>query len=78
MDDICDGGRTFTGIAEELKQKGAGNLILIVSHGIFSHGFEELFKHYSRIITTNSFRDIQNEEVEVIKVEELLTKNIKV
>lgn len=54
VDDICDGGGTFIGLAEELKKKNAGNLYLIVTHGIFSRGFKELAKHFKRIYTTNS------------------------
>ena len=42
VDDICDGGGTFIGLAQELKNKNAGKLYLAVSHGIFSKGFEEL------------------------------------
>ncbi|MEN0048646.1 MAG: ribose-phosphate diphosphokinase, partial [Bacteroidota bacterium] len=41
VDDICDGGRTFVGLAKALKAKGANRLYLAVSHGIFSRGFEE-------------------------------------
>ncbi|MDP2386870.1 MAG: ribose-phosphate diphosphokinase [Bacteroidota bacterium] len=37
VDDICDGGRTFTELAKALKLKNAGDLYLIVSHGIFVH-----------------------------------------
>lgn len=40
-DDICDGGGTFIGLAKELKAKGAGDLYLYVTHGIFSHGAKE-------------------------------------
>lgn len=65
VDDICDGGGTFIGLAEELKNKKAGNLYLAVSHGIFNKGFESL-SVFKRIFTTNSFKDIENENVEVI------------
>ncbi|PDS22752.1 ribose-phosphate diphosphokinase [Flavobacterium branchiophilum] len=68
VDDICDGGGTFVGLAQELKNKNAGKLYLAVSHGIFSKGFEAL-QDFDRIFTTNSFRDIENEKVEVIKIE---------
>lgn len=54
VDDICDGGGTFIGLAEELKKKNAGDLYLIVTHGIFSKGFKELAKHFKGIYTTNS------------------------
>jgi|9_EtaG_2_1085328.scaffolds.fasta_scaffold00281_14 ribose-phosphate pyrophosphokinase len=48
LDDICDGGRTFTELAKVLKEKGANNIYLYVTHGIFSKGlnnFSENFKH---------------------------------
>lgn len=48
VDDICDGGGTFLGLAKELKAKNAGNLYLAISHGIFSKGFDELEKHFTR------------------------------
>lgn len=57
VDDICDGGGTFIGLAEELKNKNAGKLYLAVSHGIFSKGFDELSKSFERIFTTNSVKD---------------------
>ena len=70
VDDICDGGGTFLGLAQELKNKNAGNLYLAVSHGIFSRGFEELNRFFSKIYTTDSFRNVN--EVEQISLEEIL------
>ena len=55
VDDICDGGRTFIEIAKVLKEQNAGNLHLIVSHGIFSNGFRELLKYFKTITTSNSW-----------------------
>jgi len=59
IDDICDGGGTFLGIAGELqKQHGdwwtAASLGLYVTHGIFSKGFGELNERFHHIYTTNS------------------------
>jgi ribose-phosphate pyrophosphokinase len=68
VDDICDGGGTFVGLAEELKNKNAGKLYLAVSHGIFNKGFEVL-DCFEKIFTTNSFKDFEGERVEVIKLE---------
>ena len=42
VDDICDGGGTFNGIAKILKDGGATEVILCVTHGIFSKGVEAL------------------------------------
>ena len=72
VDDICDGGGTFIGLAEELKKKNAGKLYLAVSHGIFSKGFEELEKYFTHIFTTNSFKDLNHSCLTQIKLNELL------
>lgn len=58
IDDICDGGATFIALAEAFRQSEAGAksaLDLVVTHGIFSKGLNELKKHYSTIFTTDSF-----------------------
>ena len=70
VDDICDGGGTFIGLAEELKKKNAGDLYLAVSHGIFSKGTEKLNNIFKKVFTTDSFKDVQ--EVEQIKLERIL------
>jgi len=54
IDDICDGGGTFAGTAALLKEKGAGKVILIVSHGIFSKG--KTINGVDAIYTTDSYR----------------------
>ena len=71
VDDICDGGRTFVGLAEELKNKNAGRLFLAVSHGIFNKGFAVL-DCFEKIFTTNSFKDFEGESVEVIGLNQLI------
>ncbi len=38
IDDICDGGRTFVGLAKLLREAGAKHITLFVTHGIFSKG----------------------------------------
>jgi len=63
VDDICDGGATFIGIAEELKRKNAGDLYLYISHGIFRNGVDELLTYFETIFCTNSFKDIEHENV---------------
>lgn len=67
VDDICDGGGTFLGLAEELKSKNAGNLYLAITHGIFNKGFEELKNAFKHIYTTNSFKEINHESVTQIE-----------
>jgi ribose-phosphate pyrophosphokinase len=71
VDDICDGGGTFVGLAEELKKKNAGKLYLAVSHGIFNKGFDVL-DCFDGIFTTNSFKDFEGESVQVIGLDQLV------
>ncbi|WP_336515555.1 ribose-phosphate diphosphokinase [Pollutibacter soli] len=68
VDDICDGGATFTGLAAELKNKNAGRLFLAVSHGIFSRGFDGLLNHFDIIFTTDSIREIIHPRVQQLKL----------
>jgi ribose-phosphate pyrophosphokinase len=60
VDDICDGGGTFIGLAEELRNKNAGKLYLAISHGIFSSGFNDL-NCFERIFTTDSFKNMESD-----------------
>jgi len=62
IDDICDGGATFINIAKTLKsgpyETSKGKLYLVVTHGIFSKGFEELSQYFDGIYCTNSYSNI--------------------
>ncbi|MDA3616470.1 ribose-phosphate diphosphokinase [Polluticaenibacter yanchengensis] len=68
VDDICDGGGTFIGLAEELKKKGAGKLYLAVTHGIFSKGFEGLDQYFEQIFTTNSIKEMEHHKITQIQL----------
>lgn len=70
VDDICDGGGTFCGIAREMKRKNAGNIYVAASHGIFSKGFEELDSLFSHIFCTNSVKDILHPSLTQIKIDQ--------
>ena len=74
VDDICDGGGTFLALAETLKEQYKKR-ILMVTHGIFSRGLDELSKVYDRLLATNSFNGELKAEgnLRVITVEKLLT-----
>lgn len=65
VDDICDGGGTFIGIAKALKALGAKKIILAVSHGIFSKGFP--LEHVDEIYCTDSYKTII-ESIEIVHV----------
>lgn len=64
IDDICDGGGTFVGLAKKLKEKSINSIGLYVTHGIFSKGVP--LANIDKIYTTNSIRDI--EETDSVKV----------
>ncbi len=51
IDDICDGGGTFLAIAQKIQP---AHLTLIVTHGIFSKGFDVLHKYFQQIVVSNS------------------------
>lgn len=52
VDDICDGGATFIGLAKALRENGAADVFLFVSHGLFTRGLAPLFDAgISRIFT---------------------------
>jgi ribose-phosphate pyrophosphokinase len=60
VDDICDGGRTFTELAAALRtrqaeQRQSQPLHLYVTHGIFSKGLGPLLEHYETIFTRNNW-----------------------
>jgi ribose-phosphate pyrophosphokinase len=67
FDDICDGGRTFIEIAKVIEshvwprdEYFRGKIYLVVTHGIFSAGFDFLVQHFNGIYTTNSVKDVQD------------------
>jgi ribose-phosphate pyrophosphokinase len=63
VDDICDGGRTFVELAKVMKEsRPTAKIYLVVTHGIFSVGFELLEQYFDGIFTTNSIKDISETE----------------
>jgi len=61
IDDICDGGRTFVELAKAMKEsRPTAKIYLIVTHGIFSAGFDTLNQYFEGIYTTNSVKRLVN------------------
>jgi ribose-phosphate pyrophosphokinase len=58
VDDICDGGGTFIGLAKELRRAGARSVFLYVTHGIFSKGLP--LEGIDQIYTTNSYSECKD------------------
>lgn len=54
VDDICDGGATFLGLADALKEKGAGRMRLAVTHGLFTKGLGYLAEKFFQVYTIDT------------------------
>lgn len=65
VDDVCDGGKTFIELAQVLRERNAGKIILFVTHGIFSKGFEPLSNYLDYVYFTNSINDQPLIETEI-------------
>lgn len=52
LDDICDGGGTFLGLGQLLREKyGVKSLTLGVTHGLFTQGLDKLGEMFDQIIS---------------------------
>jgi ribose-phosphate pyrophosphokinase len=68
LDDICDGGRTFVELAKVLKEKGAKDIYLYVTHGIFSNGLSYLKPYFKQIYCYHQLKDISDFDSEFLMV----------
>jgi ribose-phosphate pyrophosphokinase len=73
LDDICDGGGTFIGLAQKIREITCGDISLYVSHGIFSKGIEPLTEHIDFILTGNLMHAGLREELRKGNLQEKLT-----
>lgn len=77
VDDICDGGGTFIGIADAMANHGV-DLYLYVTHGIFSKGLDALASRFRKIYTTDSFyAELSSEIVHVFSADEVINAEIE-
>ena len=63
IDDVVDGGATFINIIRAIDDQRndrpeGGKNYLIVTHGIFSKGLNEILQYFDGIYCTNSYKDI--------------------
>lgn len=68
VDDICDGGRTFTELAKVLRPLTEGKIALYVTHGIFSAGMEVFDNLIDVVYTANPVGAKAKEAVDSGKV----------
>lgn len=58
IDDLCDGGRTFTLLASELRKLNPKmKLNLVVTHAVNMDGLLIVSKYYDNVFITNSYQD---------------------
>lgn len=86
IDDICDGGRTFTEIVKVMEERHLAihglnvpfpKIYLIVTHGVFSKGFKELARYFDRIYTTNSVKELDGYDWEILSDKNNLSTWVK-
>lgn len=70
VDDLCDGGGTFVGIAVKLRELKPSKLILAVTHAVQKEGIERVSGFYDKVIITNSYKDWDDlpKNVEVVSL----------
>ena len=74
IDDICDGGGTFVGIADKV---GRAPLGMYITHGIFSQGFDALRERFEHIYTTNSLKKSESAPAGLVTVFDCLPEMMK-
>ena len=62
IDDLCDGGGTFAGIASLLNEYNREKAIY-VTHMVNPKGIQTLSENYDRVIITNSYKNWENENI---------------
>lgn len=67
-DDICDGGATFNMLAKELKKRGAKEVVLFVTHGIWSKGLDVMRENIDDFYTTDTLEQSLLHDDNVIKL----------
>lgn len=65
VDDICDGGGTFVGLADALPAQVKADLF--VTHGLFSKGTAPLLARFGSVFTTDSILGAPRDGVTVIQ-----------
>ena len=75
IDDLCDGGGTFVGLAPKLRELNPNTLSLLVTHAIQKQGIEKVAAVYNKVYITDSYKDWAKESlpanVTVFKIDEL-------
>lgn len=57
LDDLCDGGGTFLGLAPKLRELAPKSLSLLVTHAIQLEGIKKVAEAYDNVYITDSYKD---------------------
>lgn len=74
IDDICDGGGTFLGLAAVLREVNAGPLTLAVTHGLFTKGTDHLLDSFDTVACLTPTGDEPIAGVHTIPFSDLYSK----
>lgn len=77
IDDLCDGGGTFCGIAAEIRKiRPDVKLNIFVTHMVNPKGIENLSKNFDHVWFTNSYKNWNGLKAEFGKVVPTLPENV--
>lgn len=63
IDDLCDGGGTFCGIADQLKELRLNfHRTLAITHAVAARGIYKVMDYYNDLFITNSYADWGNDQ----------------
>lgn len=63
IDDLCDGGGTFVGLAPKVRELEPESLSLAVTHAIQMSGIRRVAEVYDNVYITNTYKEWQHEEL---------------
>lgn len=77
IDDLCDGGGTFCGIAAEIRKiKPDAELNIFITHMVNPKGIENLSKNFNHVYFTNSYKDWNGYKAEYGRAVPILPENV--
>lgn len=63
IDDLCDGGGTFVGLAPKVRELEPKSLSLAVTHAVQLAGIKRVAEVYDKVYITNTYKEWQDEEL---------------
>lgn len=77
IDDLCDGGGTFVGLASAIREiKPDAKISIVVNHMVNPKGIENLSKNFDHVWFSNSYKNWRGFKAEYGKVVPTLPENV--